>query len=286
MQPRRHEHGAPERITTRRSLLILALVLALLSFSCAGGSGSSGFDLAENTAIDMALDEQRCVESDGLTICPAGTPTHSAPDVTMTPTATPRPPTPTPTPTTGAIDVPSPVTATPSVPPAQQTATAPPHPTSTPTPTRASTVRRTRTPIPTATTGMTIDTSFDTAEGTTCVPSDTPGICILPFTFAARGFTLDTHYQVAVRSAEDEPWELFDAVQVSFDALTSIFGADVAVDTAAAQGPTASVFLQTAVLVFPDELPPLPASELIERLAESGADSAYVSPLERLTVIQ
>lgn len=277
MQTPRHEHGVHERITNGATALILTLALTLLSFSCAGGSGSSGFDLAENEAINMALDEQRCVESEGLTICPAGTPTHSAPDVTMTPTVTPLPATPTPTPTTDAVDFP---TGTPSVPPAQQTATTSPRPTSTP--------RATHPPIPspTATVGMTITTSFDGTEGATCIPSDMPGICILPFTFAARGFTIDTHYQVAVRSADDEPWELFDAVQVSFDALTSNFGADIPVETAAAQGPTASVFLQTAVLVFLDEPPLLPASELIESLGESGADSAYVSPLEQLTVVQ
>jgi hypothetical protein len=222
----------------------------------------------------MALDEQRCVESEGLTICPAGMATRP-PDATPTPTGTPLPSAPSPSPTSDVIDMP---TATPSIPPAQMTATA--APSTTPT------VPETSTPIPTPTVdvGMTVDTSFDSADGPTCVPTDTPGICILPFTFVPQGFSVDTHYQVAARSNTDEPWELFDAVAISFDAPATIFATDIPIDTQV-QSPNESVVIQTAVLVFVDESPLLPAMEIIESLAESGANFAFVNPLEDVAVI-
>jgi hypothetical protein len=244
------------------------LALSLLSFSCAGGSGSSGFDFAENTAIEMALDEQRCVESEGLTICPAGMATPPP----ATRTATPLPPAPTPTPTNGVIDVP---TETPATPPAQVTATAAPSATATPT--------ETSTPIPTSTVdrGMTVDTSFDSAADSTCIPTDTPGICILPFVFATQGFSLDTNYQVAARNADDDPWELFDAIHLGVNPQGSLFGSDIPINTLA-QDPTAGIFIQTAVLVFVEQAPFLPPGEIIESLSESGADFAYVSPQQEV----
>jgi hypothetical protein len=130
---------------------------------------------------------------------------------------------------------------------------------------------------------MGVDTSFDGTQGSVCIPTDTPAVCILPFTFVPQGFSVDTHYQVAVRSTPDEAWELFDALQISFDTLTSIFQADIPIDTRA-QEPITSVVIQTAVLVFVDQPPLLPASELIELLAESGADFAFVSPLETIQI--
>ena len=54
--------------------LLSACILGMLLWPrCAGGSGSSGFDLAESTAITRALTEQICVEHRGLMICPADT---------------------------------------------------------------------------------------------------------------------------------------------------------------------------------------------------------------------
>jgi hypothetical protein len=57
----------------RRYLRLAWLLLGLALAACAGGSGSSGFDAfpTENAAIQQALDQQRCVERQGLTICPA-----------------------------------------------------------------------------------------------------------------------------------------------------------------------------------------------------------------------
>jgi hypothetical protein len=65
----------------------LASLLALAA-ACAGGSGSSGFDLRlENRAIDAVLDDGTCVDLDGFIICAADgegfggtTPTPEGPD--------------------------------------------------------------------------------------------------------------------------------------------------------------------------------------------------------------
>lgn len=59
---------------TRR--LSLLFVLTTLLAAC-GGSGSSGFDVApglEAPLIERAIAENRCVEGDGLLICPSGVP--------------------------------------------------------------------------------------------------------------------------------------------------------------------------------------------------------------------
>jgi len=88
----------------RRYLWLMVLTAALAA--CAGGSGSSGFDVtSENAAIRQALDEQHCVTHQALMICPAeetsptmaaATPTPSplrtaTPPVATGPTATPTP---------------------------------------------------------------------------------------------------------------------------------------------------------------------------------------------------
>jgi len=72
-----------------------------LVWSCAGGSGSSGF-ITENAAIGAALEQQSCVEYEGLEICaiqtapaiPPHSPTPSGSPGPGTPTATPTLPTP------------------------------------------------------------------------------------------------------------------------------------------------------------------------------------------------
>lgn len=66
-------HTIPFRLPALRGAF--ALVLALLA-GCAGGSGSSGFDIspaAENGFIVLALDSEQCVDAGGLAICPANT---------------------------------------------------------------------------------------------------------------------------------------------------------------------------------------------------------------------
>jgi len=78
--------------------LLAASVLGLMA--CAGGSGSSGFDISaasEGAAIQRALDKQECLERKGLTICPA---TEGSP-------AVPGSPTPAPSTTPGPMSSPS-----------------------------------------------------------------------------------------------------------------------------------------------------------------------------------
>jgi hypothetical protein len=78
--------------TIRRSALIAcrrvlpiglaALLCAVLLAACAGGSGSSGFDLAlkkENEAIDRALATSGCETNAGLTICASSGSAPAAP---------------------------------------------------------------------------------------------------------------------------------------------------------------------------------------------------------------
>ena len=83
----------------RRFWFGLFLVGATLT-ACAGGRGSSGFDISENAAIGRVIDTQKCVDHQGLTICPADHPetpvTTASPTLTATP-YTPAAATPTPT---------------------------------------------------------------------------------------------------------------------------------------------------------------------------------------------
>lgn len=58
------------RLGRRARALAVALLLAVAG--CAGGSGSSGFDIAaENVAIELALAGQTCEPVEALTICAA-----------------------------------------------------------------------------------------------------------------------------------------------------------------------------------------------------------------------
>jgi hypothetical protein len=58
----------------RTTICVWLLAAALMLVACTGGSGSSGFDIsasAENAAITAALQDEQCVASGRLTICPA-----------------------------------------------------------------------------------------------------------------------------------------------------------------------------------------------------------------------
>ncbi|MFQ5665151.1 MAG: hypothetical protein ACE5I7_01840, partial [Candidatus Binatia bacterium] len=112
-------------------LMVLGCALAVCAWACTGGSGSSGFDAfpsSENAAIEQALNEQRCVERQGLTICPADERSVVRPaSPTPTPGATPSrvvdTPAPQPTPTAEAIATSSPTatsTQTPKPQPARR----------------------------------------------------------------------------------------------------------------------------------------------------------------------
>ncbi len=77
----------------RAPLLYLLLLAATLTtmMACAGGSGSSGFDISsasELAAIDRALEERQCLERKDLIICPAN---EQSPLVPGSPTPVPSP---------------------------------------------------------------------------------------------------------------------------------------------------------------------------------------------------
>jgi hypothetical protein len=143
---------------------------------CAGGSGSSGFDvLAENAAIDQALDSDGCEIFEGLTIC-AAAPEPTASETPIAPAATPSE-----TPTIASSDTPAPTntqnvidfTATPT---SEVTATPTIAIEATPTPTSATTVAATPTGTPAA---QTTPTGTGTPAGETATPTRT-GAPVVP----------------------------------------------------------------------------------------------------------
>ena len=82
----------------QRYLWLVALAMVATLAGCLGGSGSSGFDITENAAIEEAIDTQECQDFEGLVICPAAprdttiptsspTPTHTPPAPSLTPPA-------------------------------------------------------------------------------------------------------------------------------------------------------------------------------------------------------
>ncbi len=256
-----------------RSLWLVALCCALAA--CAGGSGSSGFDalLAENTAIQKALDTDGCEVNEGLTICASGgapppisTPTSQPePTFTATPTRTgTRAPTASPTPTTSLPRPSFTATLAPtgSVEPTNRRTrtTTPEPPPSTPTTTPA---MSTFTPTPTATpipVGPSVDTNVAATE-ITCQSSGSDDGCIFLFRFQPEGFPSDAAYRVALRTRNpDGPWLVMPAVDNS---------APIEVDDRSQ--------FQIAVLVFLPEPPSVPES--VSLLADTGADFAFVTPV-------
>lgn len=67
---------------------ICTFLLALAPWACAGGSGSSGFDVspaAENEAINQALVQRQCQPGQGLIVCPANEDSLDVPGQIPTP---------------------------------------------------------------------------------------------------------------------------------------------------------------------------------------------------------
>lgn len=233
-------------------LSTLAFVLAACT-----GSGSSGFDInAEGAAITQALQEQRCVDFEGLTICPADvTPTPVNPTTTPTPTATPSPFT---TPTLG----PGP-TASPTIVPSTRV----------PTPAASATA----TPVVIVPTpGMSIDTGLEKDAPIACVALAADTGCGLTLTFTAQGFPPEAVFRVAVRTLDPvSPWTIGGEARPGADTHGAPdFEGPVAVQVPAAT-PGRSTRVQIAVLVFLTADGSVPPQ--VERLADSGADFAYVT---------
>jgi hypothetical protein len=154
------------------------LLLGALLAGCAGGRGSSGFDInAENAAIVTALATRQCVEVDGLMICPANESAATPPAASPTPTASPTPLGPTP---------------------------------ASPTPARA-------TPTPTATASSPrVDITVSSAGPIACL-QEPNGACRFSFAFTPSGFPPTANFRVAARDAvSNGPWQI-GAVPIASD---------------------------------------------------------------------
>lgn len=259
-------------------------LLALLLAGCAGGSGSSGFDIAaENMAIQDALDSNQCEIFEGLTICPAAsppprpTPTNTAPLATPSETPT-ETATPTRTGTRGSL------TMTPAAEGTPTTTTTPvfgsPTPTgtalgatATPTNTRPSgmatiTPQASFSPTATGTPGAPrIETNVSPSDSLPCFV-DTDTTCTLLFVFQPIGLASSNVYFVAFRQRNpDSDWTVVAAPEHR-----------VALENTSTQDPAQQY--QFAVLVYASDPGFVP--ETVTVLSDTGADSAYVTPAATL----
>jgi hypothetical protein len=269
-------------MNVRRHLWLAPMILALLLAACVGGSGSSGFDISENFAIEQALDSQECVDFEGLIICPAAPAPTAGPTITATPTftATPAPPEPTPSFTpTPPTDVPL-QSPSPTLPEGFQTpgpsATVTPRFTETGTPTVTVTRPAPETPFPTAPPIMEIETSLSDAGAINCPSLPVEIACPFDFAFTPRGFPADATYRVAVREAVEMPWTILPVPQLIPQEREPAFASFFEIDRSASPGAPLPA-LQFAVLVFLGPADGLPAQ--VQRLGDTGADFAYVTPV-------
>jgi hypothetical protein len=251
--------------------LLLTCVLIFGVAACAGGSGSSGFDIhSENAAIEAALTEQRCVQHESLTICPAAE-AGTVPSPTLPPAATS-----TPTPSF----VPLEPTATPSnafTPGEVPTATASPAHTAatSPTPFRTQTAPPSATPTVTATPAsgvQQIEIDIDPRAPVLC--ASTPGGgCAFGLPFAVSGFSPATSFLVAVRTVNPNGRWMVSDVLTPGGPATSVFTAPI--DISAPVSPCCGSTVQVAVLAFAN--PPVSVPAEVDELTDTGADAAYVT---------
>lgn len=228
----------------------LAALCAALLTGCAGGSGSSGFDIvaAENGAIDNAIGSGGCVVERGLTICAAAEGATPPPSPTPTHTLLPSP--------TGT---PAPIRSE-SATPLQRTAT----PTGTPFSLPSAT--RTGTRIagsPTATRGPSqpsVDIQVDGTDVATCAASADSQPCAVRVMFVPVEAPAGAAYRFAVRARNpDTAWR----VRVADGAVIEIVV------------PPGVTAIQTAILLYERDPGPVPPE--IQVLSDSGADFAFVA---------
>jgi len=229
-----------------RRYLWLILLLAFVAVACTGGSGSSGFDAfpsSENAAIDQALTEQRCVDFEGLSVCPADRAVASVPPASATPTPTEHFPT-------------FPIPASPTASPERPTAGMDPTPT----------------PAP----AVGVDTTFDASMPQVCRPATTgAGACNFVLAFAPQGLPLVATFRVAVRRDAAGSWRIGAEPESRGSPAAPSFDAVVSIETPAAT--SESLHVQIAVLVFIE--PPVSVPTEVDALVQSGADFAFVTPL-------
>jgi hypothetical protein len=248
-------------MNVQRYLWLMAVALMGMLAGCLGGSGSSGFDITEDVAIQEALDEQACQDFDGLLICPAESGITIAPSATPTPTFTPLPPTPT--------DVTPPVMDTPTLPngtPAEHTTT----------PTATERAVATQTPVPATTPPpMQVETNVDASSDITCRGGGSA--CTFTFVFVATGFPPDAIYRTAFREGPDQPWTLSQPTEAADSQPDQASFVDNVQLEPASNAPSGSEpTVQFAVLVFLSDPGELPSS--VTSLSDTGANFAYVLP--------
>jgi hypothetical protein len=227
----------------------LALATCVTAIACAGGSGSSGFDITENAAMTMALDEQRCVDFKGLQVCPAFTATTE-----RTPGAPTATPTPSPTPAT------SPTNAGTSTPPPSASPTA--------------------TPSATPSNERGIGLILNRDGMVDCTVTEYDETCHLRVAFWAEGFPASAAFRVVIRELNPDthepegPWTIGNTPVPSGGPQMPSFDASVdAIPAADVTSGTTSV--QLAVLVFLE--PPEMILGETAVLADTGADYAFIT---------
>lgn len=247
----------------QRNVWLVAVALVGTLTGCLGGSGSSGFDITEDAAIQQVIDTQECQDFEGLRICPADSGAAVDPSATPTPTLTP-------------------IAATP---PLMDTPTLPvgtPGPETTPTlpitPTATERAAATQTPVPTPSDPppMQIETNLSESSDIVCAGGE-GSPCSFVFFFVAIGFPPDAIYQTAFREGPDQPWTLSqptEAVDSQPGQASFVDNVPLAPASNAPSGSEATV--QFAVLVFLSDPGELPTS--VTRLGDTGASFAYVIP--------
>lgn len=251
----------------RRYLWLMLLLSGSVLTACEGGSGSSGFDVrSENAAIQTALAEQRCVQHELLTICPAEE-THTPPEGSPTPSPMQA------------------VTPTPTSAPPAPTATQPGStftPVTFPTATATSAATRSAVPTSTATASPTmipagtqqVEIVLDPSTPITCMALDQAGTCGFTLSFSTLGFPISATFRIAVRQVSPSGrWTIGPALAPT-GAANPGFDAPVALSAQAGAAP-GRLTVQAAVLVFvnPAASVPTQANELID----TGADAAFVT---------
>lgn len=206
--------------------------------ACEGGSGSSGFDVrSENAAIQTALAEQRCVQHESLTICPAGE-THTPPEGSPTPSPM-QALTPTPT-------------------------SAPPGPTATAT--------ASPTMIPAGT--QQVEVVLDPSTPITCMALDQKGACGFTLSFSTHGFPLTATFRVAWRAVTPDGGWTIGPVLTPTGAMNPSFDAPVDLRPQV-DGTPGVIMVQAAVLVFLNPAASVPTQ--VSELIDTGADTAFVT---------
>jgi hypothetical protein len=251
-------------MNVQRYSWLMAVALMGMLAGCLGGSGSSGFDITENVAIQEAIDTQECQEFEGLVICPAEPRSPGVPSPTPTPTRTPP-----------AASMTPPVLDTPTHngTPAQETVT----PTSVPTATETQRAVETRTPVPSPSqpVPMQIQTSVNASSDIVCAGGG--DVCSFAFFFVASGFPPDAIYRTAYRESPEQPWTLSQPTEANdSDPNQASFGDVVQVAPPASAPSGSEATVQLAVLVFLTDPGALPPTVML--LADTGADFAYVLP--------